>query len=89
MEKQLNKTSDFILYGYVLQGVASLCDWSVVLMWISLGFALVAMVLGLRCAFTNNSEDEKGGKYMKKTIYYVLLSIILVVICLYRVGVLN
>lgn len=89
MEKRLNKTSDFILYGYVLQGVASLCDWSAVFIWISLGFALVAMVLGLRCAFTNNSEDENSEKYLKKTIYYVLLSIILIVICLYRVGVLN
>lgn len=84
MDKKINLASDFILYGFVLQGITDIFDWSVVFTWISWGFAVAALVLSVYCAILSKKEDENSGKKLRKSIYYIILSIILIVICAHK-----
>lgn len=83
MEKRIERISDYILLGYVLQGVTTLLDWSVAFMWISLALGLIALFLSVRCIFFAKQEENKNKK-LRKSIYYIVLSSILIVICAYR-----
>ena len=76
--------SDFILIGYVPEGVRYVFDWSVVLVWIALSVALIAFVVSVISAFKIRYETETRGKWLRKSIYYIILSVLLIIICLYR-----
>lgn len=85
MGKRIGLASDFILLGYVLQGLTAVMNWPMVLTCISLGFALIA--LGFSCVGTSHAikATEGKSKKLKKSIYYIVLSLILIVICAYKV----
>lgn len=84
MEKKINLADDFILFGYVLQGVTAIFNWSVVFTYISWIFAVAALTISVYCAILSKKEDENCGKKLRKSIYYIALSIILIVICAYK-----
>ena len=84
MKKRFSLISDFILVGYVLEGLTYVFDWSKVLVWIALGTALLSLVMSVISAFKTKHEAENRGKWMKKSIYYILLSSLLMIICLFR-----
>ena len=84
MEKKINLADDFILFGYVLQGLTEIFDWSVVFIYISWIFAVAALTISVYCAILSKKEDENCGKKLRKSIYYIILSIILIVICTYK-----
>lgn len=84
MEKKINLADDFILFGYVLQGVTAIFNWSVVFTYISWIFAVAALTISVYCAILSKKEDENCGKKLRKSIYYIALSIILIVICTYK-----
>lgn len=84
MEKKINLADDFILFGYVLQGVTAIFNWSVVFTYISWIFAVAALTISVYCAILSKKEDENCGKKLRKSIYYTILSIILIVICAYK-----
>lgn len=85
MEKKINLADDFILFGYVLQGVTAIFNWSVVFTYISWIFAVAALTISVYCAIlSKKKEDENCGKKLRKSIYYIILSIILIVICAYK-----
>ena len=84
MEKKINLADDFILFGYVLQGVTAIFNWSVVFTYISWIFAVAALTISVFCAILSKKEDENCGKKLRKSIYYIILSIILIVICAYK-----
>jgi glucose uptake protein GlcU len=84
MEKKINLADDFILFGYVLQGVTAIFNWSVVFTYISWIFAVAALTISVYCAILSKKEDENCGKKLRKSIYYIILSIILIVICAYK-----
>lgn len=84
MEKKINLADDFILFGYVLQGVTAIFNWSVVFTHISWIFAVAALTISVYCAILSKKEDENCGKKLRKSIYYIILSIILIVICAYK-----
>ena len=50
MEKKINLADDFILFGYVLQGVTAIFNWSVVFTYISWIFAVAALTISVYCA---------------------------------------
>ncbi len=84
MEKKINLADDFILFGYVLQGVTAIFNWSAVFTYISWIFAVAALTISVYCAILSKKEDENCGKKLRKSIYYIILSIILIVICAYK-----
>lgn len=84
MEKKINLADDFILFGYVLQGVTAIFNWSVVFTYISWIFAVAALTISVYCAILSKKEYENCGKKLRKSIYYIILSIILIVICTYK-----
>ena len=58
MEKRIGLASDFVLYGYVLQGMTTLFDWWSVFSWISLGFGLIALGLSIKGAMLAKKEEN-------------------------------
>ena len=80
MEKKISLASDFVLLGYVLEGLTRLMAWPVALTWIALVFGLIAVGLSVKgVLLAKNEEDSK--KKLRRAMYYVCLSVLLVAIC--------
>ena len=85
MEKRLSKASDFIIYGFIVEGLVAILNWSKIFIGAGLGFALISLGLSVVCALKSKNEGENRNKYLKKAIYYIILSIILATVCIFRV----
>lgn len=80
MEKKISLASDFVLLGYVLEGLTRLMAWPVGLTWIALVFGMIAVGLSVKGVLLAKNEDDSKKK-LRRAMYYVCLSVLLVAIC--------
>ena len=80
MEKKISLASDFVLVGYVLEGLTRLMAWPVGLTWIALVFGMIAVGLSVKGVLLAKNEDVSKKK-LRRAMYYVCLSVLLVAIC--------
>ena len=80
METKISLASDFVLFGYVLEGLTRLMAWPVGLTWIALVFGMIAVGLSVKGVLLAKNEDVSKKK-LRRAMYYVCLSVLLVAIC--------